>query len=352
MTRFVVRRLLLAVLVLWGVATIVFGLTRMLPGDPVALWVGPKPRAEQLERAREELGLNRSLPVQYVAYLKEVSGGNLGVSLQSKRPVTEELSRRFSATLELVTLSMVATLLIGIWLGIATAKRPDSWLDRIVRFVALSGAAFPLFLFAMLLQIFFYGKTGWLPLQGRLDSDVIRPESVTGMNLVDFAIARDWDGWVSAARHIVMPATALTFALLAIVTRIARSTMLEVLSTDYIRTARAYGLSERAINYRFAMKNTLITLTTVVGLTYGYALGGSFIVELIFDWPGLGGFAVNAISNNDYPSVMGVTIVYATTFVILNLVVDVLYHVIDPRLRLQRRVRPDVPEAVEAPAPA
>ena len=332
-------------------ATIVFGLTRMLPGDPVALYVGPKPTAEQLERAREELGFNRSIPVQYVAYLKEVAQGNLGTSLQSKRPVTEELSRRFSATFELVTLSRVATLLIGGWLGIATARRPGGWLDRVVQVVALSGAAFPLFLFAMLLQMFFYGRTGWLPLQGRLSSEVVPPDQVTGINLVDFLLDGNLDGWVDALRHIILPASALTFALLAIVTRIARSTMLEVLETEYIRTARAYGLSERSINYRFALKNTLITLVTVVGLTYGYALGGSFIVELIFDWPGLGGLAVNAIANNDYPSVMGVTIAYATTFVLMNLIVDVLYHFIDPRLRIRGRPTAESePEAVAAPA--
>ena len=336
MKRFIVRRVLLATLVLWGVATIVFVLTRTLPGDPVALWVGPKPTNQQLVEARHELGLDRPILVQYVSYLKEVAGGNLGVSLWTKRPVTDELSRRFSATFELVTLSMLATLVVGLWLGIMCAKRPDGWLDRVVRLVALSGVAFPLFLFAMILQMFFYGKMGWLPLQGRLGADVTEEHhaSLTGMKLVDFAVTRDFDAWVDALAHIAMPALAMTFALLAIVTRIARSTMLEVLNADYIRTARAYGIGERAIHYRFALKNTLITLLTVVGLTYGYALGGSFIVELIFDWPGLGGYAVNAISNNDYPSVMGVTIVYASTFILLNLVIDLLYHVIDPRLRI------------------
>jgi peptide/nickel transport system permease protein len=343
--RFVLRRILLAVLVLWGVASIVFVLTRTLPGDPVALWVGPKPSNAQLVQARHELGLDRPLPVQYVSYLREVAKGNLGFSLWTKRPVTEELGRRFSATFELVTLSMFATLVLGLWLGVLCAKKPDGALDRIVRLVALGGAAFPLFLFAMLLQMFFYGKLGWLPLQGRQGPEAVHHTTITGMKLVDLVLARDFGGWADAAKHIAMPALALTFALLAIVTRIVRSTMLEVLNADYIRTARAYGIGERTINYRFALKNTLITLLTVIGLTYGYALGGSFIVELIFDWPGLGGYAVSAIENNDYPSVMGVTMVYATTFVALNLVIDLLYHVIDPRLRI-------APPAAAAPAAA
>ena len=336
MRRFVLRRVLLALLVLWGVATIVFVLTRTLPGDPVALWVGPKPTNAQLVRARHDLGLDRPIGVQYVSYLKEVSGGNLGISLWTKRPVTEELTRRFGATFELVTLSMLVTLVLGLWLGIVCARRPDGWIDRAIRLVALSGVAFPLFLFAMLLQMFFYGRLGWLPLQGRLGSETAEAhhDSVTGLKLIDFAITGDFDAWRDAASHIAMPALAMTFALLAIVTRIARSTMLEVLNADYIRTARAYGISERTVHYRFALKNTLITLLTVVGLTYGYALGGSFIVELIFDWPGLGGYAVSAISNNDYPSVMGVTMVYAATFIVLNLVIDLAYHLIDPRLRI------------------
>lgn len=336
MRRFVLRRILLAVVVLWGVATIVFVLTRSLPGDPVALWVGPKPTNAQLVKARHELGLDRSIPVQYVSYLKEVAHGNLGYSLWTKRPVTEELGRRASATFELVTLSMVATLLIGLWLGIACARKPDGAVDRTVRLVALGGAAFPLFLFAMLLQMFFYGRLGWLPLQGRLGSaeTAAHHTTITGMKLVDLLVTGDFSAWADAARHIALPALAMTFALLAIVTRIVRSTMLEVLNADYIRTARAYGIPDREIDYRFALKNTLITLLTVVGLTYGYALGGSFIVELIFDWPGLGGYAVNAIENNDYPSVMGVTIVYAGTFVLMNLVIDLLYHAVDPRLRI------------------
>jgi len=348
MKRYVLRRLLLALLVLWGVATIVFVLTRTLPGDPVALWVGPKPTQAQLDAARQELGLDRSLAVQYVSYLRELVSGNLGVSLSTKQSVTEELRRRFAATFELVTLSILVTFVIGVWLGIASARRPDGWLDRFVRVVAVSGVAFPLFLFAMLLQMVFYGRLGWLPLQGRLSPETAadRADGLTGLNLIDFAIAGDLDAFTDAARHLALPALALTFALLAIVTRITRSTMLEVLSTDYVRTARAYGLGERAITYRFALKNTLVTLLTVLGLTYGYALGGSFIVELIFDWPGLGGFAVDAIANNDYPSVMGVTLVYAMTFVLLNLVVDLLYPAIDPRLRI---VAPASAPATSAP---
>lgn len=339
MKRYLARRLLLAVLVLWGVATIVFVLTRTLPGDPVALWVGPKPTHEQLELARHELGLDQPVPVQYGAFLKELAQGNLGVSLWTKQPVTDELSRRFGATLELVTLGLAIALVVGLWLGVLSARRPDSWLDRVVRVVTLSGVAFPIFFLAMLFQMLFYGRLGWLPLQGRLDSDVAPPETVTHLYLVDFALAGDFAGWLSAARHIALPAVALSFASLAIVTRMARSTMLEVLGTDYIRTARAYGISERKIHYRFALKNTLITLLTVVGLTYGYSLGGAFLIEMIFDWPGIGGYAVNAIANNDFPSVMGVTILYAVTFVLINLVVDLLYHVIDPRLRVRPEPR-------------
>ncbi|RWE82321.1 MULTISPECIES: ABC transporter permease [unclassified Mesorhizobium] len=330
------QRLLMIIGVVLGVVTIMFVLSRVLAPSPAELMLGQRPSAEMTAKMNDELGLNRPLAVQYLSFIGNVLRGELGNSLLTKRPVLLEVRERFGATLELTTLAMVLVLLIGIPIGILSAVRQNSIVDNVVRTVSVAGVAIPSFILAMSLQLLFYGALGWLPLQGRVDTsillgDPIRP--ITGLFLIDAPLTGNWEGFTSALAHIALPLLTLTILLLATVTRITRNMMIEVLKEEYIRTAFAYGLPKSVIYYRYALKATLIPILTVVGLTYGYLLGGAVVVESVFDWPGLGAFVVSSIAQNDYPASLGATLFLAGTYLLVNLIVDLLYAVVDPRLK-------------------
>ncbi|RWO60797.1 MAG: ABC transporter permease [Mesorhizobium sp.] len=330
------QRLFMIIGVVLGVVTIMFVLSRVLAPSPAELMLGQRPSAEMTAKMNDELGLNRPLVVQYLGFIGNVLRGELGNSLLTKRPVLLEVRERFGATFELTTLAMVLVLLIGIPIGILSAVRQNSIIDNVVRTVSVAGVAIPSFILAMSLQLLFYGALGWLPLQGRIDTsillaDPIRP--ITGLFLIDAPLTGNWEGFTSALAHIALPLLTLTILLLATVTRITRNMMIEVLKEEYIRTAFAYGLPKSVIYYRYALKATLIPILTVVGLTYGYLLGGAVVVESVFDWPGLGAFVVSSIAQNDYPASLGATLFLAGAYLLVNLIVDLLYAVVDPRLR-------------------
>lgn len=336
MWRYVAQRLVMMVGILFGVLTITFMLSRVLPSSPVAMMLGHRPTPEQVEVARKALGLDRPLYEQFFLYLRNVARGDLGTSLFTGRPVVEDLSSRAAATFELTTYAMVFVILIGVPLGVLSAVRQNSLLDHGARTVSIAGMALPLFLIGMLLQMLFYGQLGWLPLQGRMDSIVLLDnpfDRTTGLFTVDAALAGQWTAFWDALWHLVLPVASLTLASLAVVTRITRNVMVEVLEEDYIRTAWAYGYAPKKVYFLFALKPTLIPMLTVIGLTYGFMLGGSVVIEYVFDWPGLGGYVVGAISRNDYPAVMGVTMFLSIIYLTVNLIVDLLYHAVDPRLR-------------------
>ncbi len=340
MSSYIAKRLVLAVLVLVGVSLLTFILARVVPGDPTAMWVGAKPTQEQLEAARKELGLDKPLVVQYLAYLKGLVRGDLGVSLRTKRRVTEELASRFTATFELVLVSILVTLLVGLPMGIVSAAHKDKPIDHFSRAASISGVALPVFWLGMILQLTLHGGLEWFPLQGRIGAQVLIEHpirTITGFYLVDSLLTGNWPAFKSAAEHIVLPALTMSFASLAVVTRMSRSSMLEVLREDYIQTALAYGVSSRMIHYKYALKNALIPTITVVGLSFGLMLGGSLLVESIFDWPGLGGYAVLSMQTKDFPAIMGVTTLMAVTYVTVNLIVDLIYFLIDPRIKLPGR---------------
>ncbi|MDF3218266.1 ABC transporter permease [Mesorhizobium sp. M7A.F.Ca.CA.001.09.2.1] len=331
-----VQRLLMIVGVVLGVVTIMFVLSRVLAPSPAELMLGQRPSAEMTDKMNDELGLNRPLAVQYLGFIGNVLRGELGNSLLTKRPVLSEVGERFGATFELTTLAMVIVLLIGIPIGVLSAVKQNSIVDNVVRTASVAGVAVPSFILAMSLQLLFYGALGWLPLQGRVDTSIllgspIRP--ITGLFLIDAPLTGNWEGFMSALAHIALPLLTLTILLLATVTRITRNMMIEVLKEEYIRTAFAYGLPKSVIYYRYALKATLIPILTVVGLTYGFLLGGAVVVESVFDWPGLGAFVVSSIAQNDYPASLGATLFLAGTYLLVNLIVDLLYAVVDPRLR-------------------
>lgn len=336
MIRYIINRLVLMVGILIGVLTITFVLGRALPADPAALIVGDRPTAEQLEKANRELGLDQSLAVQYVRFFAQIAQGEFGDSLRTKRPVMEEVGRRIGATVELTTISVFLVILIGVPMGVVSAVRQNSLTDNVVRATAVAGVAIPAFMLAMVLQMLFHGQWNLLPLQGRLDPLIALDNafpSVTGLYLIDSLIDGNFLAFKSALSHLVLPVLTLTIVTLATVTRITRNMMVETLSEEYIHTAHAYGVPKRRIHYVYALRATMIPMLTVVGLTYGYMLGGAIVVEFVFDWPGLGGFVVFSIMQNDFPAVIGATLVLAGAYLVINLIVDLLYFVVDPRLR-------------------
>ena len=318
-----------------GVMALVFVASRVLPSSPVEMALGAKPTAAQIAQARAELGLDRPLPEQFARFALRAAQGDFGSSLRTGQPVMREISTRFAATAELVTLALVLAVLVGVPLGVWSAQRRGQAFDRVSRGSAVALLAVPVFFLGILLQLVFYGQLQWLPLQGRIDSDLLldRPfASVTGFYLLDTLIAGDAQAWRSAVEHLTLPVVTLAAASLAVVMRTTRNVMAEVLQTDHVRTVRAYGLAPRRLLFGFALRAAMLPLLTVIGLTYGFMLGGSVIVEYVFDWPGIGGYIVESVVTNDFPAVIGVTLLVSTVYLLINLLIDVLYYALDPRL--------------------
>jgi peptide/nickel transport system permease protein len=339
MTYYIIKRLLLVTIVLLMVTVITFSLTQLAPGDPATLWAGPRPTPEQVERARIELGLDKPFVWRYAHYLGNLLQGDLGTAIRTRQPVIDEVLQYFPATFELVTISLIISLIFGIPLGIVSAVRRETWVDHLSRTFSISGVSVPIFWLGMMLQLLFFSLIKILPIQGRFSSEVLIDNPVishTGLYLIDTLIEGNWTAFKSCLLHIILPATTMSLASLAIVTRISRSAMIEVMQEDYIRTAKAYGIKDHFVKYKYGLKNALIPTITVVGVAYGFNLGGSVLVENIFDWPGIGRYIWFSIVHNDYPAIMGCTIVYAITYLLINLMVDMAYVVIDPRIRYNR----------------
>ena len=342
MRYYILRRLILMTVVLLIVITITFLLTTIAPSDPAAQWAGTRPTPEQLETARKELGLDEPIYVRYFGYVHNIVRGEFGTSIRTRQPVVRDLRGYFPATFELVTISIIISLLAGIPLGVLSAVRRESTVDHLGRLFSLAGVGVPIFWLGMMLQLLAYVFLKTFPIQGRIASEISFSHPVitrTGLLLFDTLLQGNWAAFKSACVHIVLPATAMSFASLAFVTRMARSSMIEVLREDYIRTSKAFGVNDYLIHYKFALKNAMVPTVTVVGLTYGTLLGGSVLVESIFDWPGIGRYVWLSILHNDFPAIMGVTLVFAVTYLLINLVVDLFYALIDPRVRYSGQQR-------------
>jgi len=337
MWKYVAQRLLMMVAILFGVLVITFALSRILPGSPIEMMLGHRPTQEQIDLARAEYGLDQSIPIQFFHYVTGIAQGDFGISLRTRQPVLDDLLERMTATFELTTLAVILVIVLGIPLGVLSAVRQNTLSDHLTRSFSIAGMALPVFLIGMILQMVFYGWLRWLPLQGRMNVEVLLDfpfDRITGIYLIDTLLSGQWLAFKSAAAHLVLPVLTLSIASLSVIIRITRNTMVEVLSEDFIRTARAYGLPDRKVYFRYALKATLIPMMTIIGLTYGFMLGGSVVVEYVYDWPGLGGYVVGAITQNDFPAVMGVTLFLATIYLSINLIVDLLYFVVDPRLQV------------------
>lgn len=334
MLGFVARRLLLTAPVLLGLTALVFVIARMLPGDPVALAAGPNATPAEIAAYGSEFGLDRPLATQYWAYLKGLLAGDFGVSIYTRRPVAEDLRAYLPATLELVFAAMALAVLIGVPAGLAAAARRDRWPDYLSRVAALGAISTPRFFLGLLLQLFFAMQLGWLPLGGRFPITEDPPALVTGFLTLDSLIARDPGALAIALKHLAMPAIAMSLSPMATIMRMMRASTLEALQQDYVLTERALGLPDRLILFKYVARNALSATLTVIGLYFGWLLGGTVLVETVFDWPGLGLYATKAIVTQDFMPVIGVTLVIGVLFVIANFVVDLLYGLINPKVRL------------------
>ena len=331
------RRVGTALLVLLGVSVVTFTLARVVPSDPAALYIGPHARPDEIARITEQLGLNQPLPVQYAVYLGSVLRGDWGDSISSKLPVLSEVGQRVPASLELLISAMLLAVVVGTLLGVLSARWRGRPPDALVRLVSIAGVSLPAFWLGLLLQVLFFRQLHWLPLSGRFDTDLrfIAPIThVTGFYLFDSAVTGNWTAFTDVARHLVLPAVTLAAYPIGLIARMTRASMLEALAQDYVRTARAFGLSERAVHYRLALRNALPPTLTVIGLTLAYSLTGTFFVEIVYNWPGLGQFAVHSLLSVDYPAIMGITLLGAVGYVAINLAVDILQAWLDPRVRL------------------
>lgn len=335
MLRFILRRLILIVPVLFGLTALVFAIARLLPGDPVALAAGPNATPAEIAAYGREFGLDRPLLVQYWDYLTGLLKGNFGVSIYTRRPVIEDLRAYLPATLELVFAAMSLAIIIGIPAGLASAYFRDRWPDYLSRVVALGSISMPRFFLGLLLQLLFAMWLGWLPLGGRFPITEDPPTLVTGFLTLDALIARDLPAFSIACQHLVMPAVAMSLSPLATIMRMMRASTLEVMQQDYVMTERALGLSQRLIMLKYVSRNAISATLTVIGLYFGWLLGGTVLVETIFDWPGLGLYATKAVVTQDFMPVIGVTLVIGTLFVLANFVIDLLYGVINPKVRYE-----------------
>lgn len=330
---YILRRLVMIVPVIVGLSILTFVITHLVPGDPALLAAGPQATQEMVDQIREEFGMDKPIPVQYVNYVKGLMTGNWGKSVLSRHPVTKDLRVFWPATLELVLAAMTIAIVFGIPLGVISAVKHDSWADHTSRVYSLMGVSLPSFWLALLLQWFVALRFGWLPIGGRLDATMVAPDHITGLYVIDGFLTGNLSAVINALKHLLLPAFALSMSPLATITRMTRSSMLEVLGQDYIRTARAKGLRERSVLFRHALRNAFMPTLTMIGLSFGWLMGGSVLIETIFDWPGIGLYAVNSALTLDFMPIMGIALIYGVVFSLINMVIDIMYAFIDPRIR-------------------
>lgn len=335
MTTYVLRRLALMVPILFGVTVIIFIVSHSLSTDPVLAVIGEQAAEHPaiVQAYREKWGLDKPLPVQYLTYVENLAHGDMGVSINSHRPVTTDLRQYLPATVELASVAVLFSILISIPLGIVAATRRGGAADLLIRAVTLLGVSMPIFWLALVALDVFYLRLGIAPGLGRLDITDSPPPTVTGLYTVDSLLAGQFDTFLSALKHLVLPALVLAAWSAGLLTRITRTSMLAILHQDFLRTVRSKGASEAYTIWRHAFGNALIPVVTVVGLAYGDLLSGAVMTETIFGWPGIGRYAYEAATHSDFPAILGVALVVAITYILVNLIVDIVYALLDPRVR-------------------
>jgi dipeptide transport system permease protein len=336
MLRMGLKRLLMAVPTLVGVVIVTFLLTRALPGDPAAYFAGPAATKEAIEQIRVNLGLDKPLIVQFGRYVGDLARGDLGNSLTTGQPVGKEIRERLPASAELTLLGLILSISIAVPLGILAATRPGSLIDHACRVLATAGVSLPVFFTGLILVYVFYYLLGWAPPPlGRLDVFYSPPPQVTGFYLIDSAIAGDGEVFLASLKQLILPAATLGIFSLAPIARMTRASMLAVLASDFVRTARASGLAPYTVIVTYAFRNAMIPVVTTLGMVFSFLLGANVLVEKVFAWPGIGSFAVEALIASDFAPVQGFVLTMAVMYVGLNLLIDILYGLIDPRVRIE-----------------
>ena len=336
MMTLIIKRVTMAIPSLIGVVIVTFLLTRMLPGDPAAYFAGPAATPQAIQEVRAKLGLDKPLIQQFGSYIFDLAHGNLGSSLTTGQPVITELRTRLPASAELTLLGLLVSIAIALPLGILAATRPNSLLDHACRITSTAGVSLPVFFTGLILVYVFYYLLGWAPAPlGRLDVFYVTPPQVTGFYLIDSLIAGDLQTFVAALKQLILPAVTLGVFSLAPIARMTRASMLAVLSSDFIRTARASGLSTWTVVITYAFRNATLPVVTTLGMVFSFLLGANVLVEKVFAWPGIGSYAVEALLASDFAPVQGFVLTMAVMYVALNLMIDILYGLIDPRVRLE-----------------
>ncbi|QGZ30430.1 ABC transporter permease [Stutzerimonas stutzeri] len=334
--KLVLLRLLQAVPALFGIVLVSFLLTRALPGDPAVYFAGPMADEQSITEIRQQMGLDRPLPLQFVSYIGDLLQGELGQSISTGQPVLTELASRLPASLELTLFALLLSLLVALPLGILAATRPNSWVDHLCRVVVTAGVSLPTFFTGLLLLYIFYFLLGWAPSpMGRLDFAYLPPETVTGSFVIDALLAGDPETARAAFTQLLLPAITLGLFTLAPIARMTRAALIQVLESEFIRTARAAGLARRKVLYSYGLRNAILPVITTLGMVFSFALGANVLVEKVFAWPGIGSFAVEALVVSDYAAVQGFVLCMAVLFVLLNLLIDVIYTLVDPRVRVE-----------------
>lgn len=329
----ILRRAGSTVLVLLGVSIITFVIAQMVPNDTARLIAGDLASDARVAEVRSELGLDRPLPVQYLSYMARLANGDLGLSIRSGRPVAEELAEALPATVELAAVAFAMILVAGLVLGSLSALTAGRWPDYLIRLLSTLAISAPTFWIGLVLLAIFFGSLDWLPSGGRVGPELMSPPAVTGLYLVDGALAGEWQVVGDALAHLLLPAITLALAASGAAARLVRASLLEVLQEDYVRRARASGLSEWTILTRYALPNALVPFLTTSAILLADLLGGAVVTEAIFSWPGLGSYTLEAVAGLDFPAIMGFTLLAAVFYSAANLAVDLLYGVLDPRLR-------------------
>jgi peptide/nickel transport system permease protein len=335
MLTFILRRIILIVPVLFGLSILLFAISRLLPGDPVGLAAGPHATPAQIAQLRVEFGLDQPLPVQYWNYLHGLFTGNWGNSLMTRRPVLADLRAFLPATIELVVAGLFLAVVIGVPLGVLSAVKVNKMPDLLTNLASLAALSMPGFFLGLLLQLVFGMLLNWLPLSGRFPLIAMPPHNVTGFYTIDSLLSGRPAGFVTALRHLALPAITMALAPMAHIIRLTRASTLEVLHQDYVMTARAMGLPERQILFKYVLKNALSATLTMTALYVGWALSGTVLVETIFDWPGIGLYATQSVISQDFMPILGFSISIGVMFLVINLIADLLYGWLNPKVRYQ-----------------
>lgn len=335
--QYALKRIILGLVVLFGISVITFVIVRVIPSDPAAIYLGPKAKPEQIEQLTREMGLDKPLYEQYGLYIGKMLGGDWGESLRTHRPVLNDIVEFLPVSMEIVILSLLLASVIGIPLGALSARYKGKWLDHITRVTSIFGVSVPSFWIGLVFQFIFFSQLGLLPISGKMSIEMAMSnpvQTITGFSILDSIITGNGTALMELIPHYVLPVLTLSLYPLGLITRLTRSNMLEILETDYVKLARSNGISEWRVLFHYALKNTMGSNFTILGLVFAYSIMGSFFVEVIYNWPGMGNYAVLSIMSMDYPAIMGITVIIAAAYVLINLITDILQSWIDPRITL------------------